>query len=29
MDFTLKYFNVPPDLTEGSPPNTITEGQAG
>jgi cell division protein FtsI (penicillin-binding protein 3) len=28
MDFTLKYFNVPPDLTEASPPNTVTEGPA-
>ena len=26
MDFTLKYFNVPPDPTETPPPNTATEG---
>jgi len=28
MDFTLKYFNVPPALTEESPPGTVNEGAA-
>jgi len=28
MDFTLKYFNVPPDFAEVSPPSTVTEGPA-